>query len=76
MAHRAYRDVVVDCSTPPDTTGLKGKSVVITGGKWTLHIWLAKKLTLLTGAHGMGAATVRGFSKFGSVLTQSRSLHY
>lgn len=29
----AYRKGVVECTTPPDLNNVKGKSVVITGGK-------------------------------------------
>ncbi|KIW87176.1 uncharacterized protein Z519_12287 [Cladophialophora bantiana CBS 173.52] len=32
MPYQAYRKGVVDCSTPVDTSSIKGKSVVITGG--------------------------------------------
>jgi NAD(P)-dependent dehydrogenase (short-subunit alcohol dehydrogenase family) len=62
----------VDCTIPPDPTKLKGKSVIVTGGKpFPVPSRVRPSLTKhsTSGANGMGETTVRQFAAAGAYVT-------
>lgn len=65
MSYPEYKRGVVDCTTTVDYTNVKGKSVVVTGGRFTCLKIYCNDLIVAIGAGGMGEQTVRLFVKAG-----------
>jgi hypothetical protein len=76
MSALDYKKGIVDCTVDVDTSKVKGKTVIITGGTYSVNRRRTSLLTNNPGAKGMGEQAVRAFAKAGYVCTRYLNLAF